>query len=159
MPVGLHMLKHWVKAEIGLKKAFYAIMGGFAVESAKSFAVTLDMDMLENDATVKKIRYYPIAKIDDKSKADYLAKVLICVQACWVVLQCLGRRLNNLPITLLELNTALHVVNAVVMYGFWWEKPVDVSQPSIIGRSEEAKKNESVETTTFKLSSCQHPTQ
>ena len=137
------------KPEVGLKMAFYAIMGGFAVESTKSFAVTLDMDMLENDATVEKIRYYPIAKIDDKDKADYLAKVLACVQACWIVLQCLGRKLNGLPITLLELNTVLHVVNAVVMYGLWWEKPVDVGQPSIIGQSEEEWENESVEMATY----------
>ena len=137
------------KAEIGLKKAFYAIMGGFAVEGSRSFAVTLDMDMLENDAAVEKIRNFPIEKIDDKSKADYLAKVLACAQACWIVLQTLGRKLNDLPITLLELNTVLHVINAVVMYGLWLEKPVDVSRPSIIGQSEEPWKNEIVETTTF----------
>ena len=135
--------------EVGLKKAFYAIMGGFAVEGTKSFAVTLDMDMLENDATVEKIRRYPIAQIDDKSKADYLAKVLACLQAGWIVLECLGRKLTGLPITLLELNTVLHVVNAVVMYGVWWKKPVDVGQPSIIGQSEEEWKNESMETTSF----------
>ena len=137
-----------VKAEVGLKKAFYAIMGGFAVQGTKSFAITLDIDMLSNEATVEEIRHFPISEINDKSKADYLAKVLACVQACWIVLQCLGRRLNNLPITLLELHTALHVINAIVMYGFWWKKPVDVSQPSIIGHSE-AWGNESVETTTF----------
>jgi hypothetical protein len=34
----------------------------------------------------------------------------------WIVLQCLGRRLEGLHITLLELNTSLHVIIAIVMY-------------------------------------------
>ncbi|KAI5776243.1 hypothetical protein EDC01DRAFT_593838, partial [Geopyxis carbonaria] len=87
-------------------------------------------------ATVAKIQQYPSAAIEDKSKADYLAKLLACIQAGWILLQCLGRKLSDLPITLLELNTVLHVLNAFVMYTLWWKKPLDVSQPSIIDQLE-----------------------
>ncbi|KAI5776682.1 hypothetical protein EDC01DRAFT_624948, partial [Geopyxis carbonaria] len=116
----------------GLKKAFYAVMGGFALEGAELGSVTLDIAILVNTATLVKIQQYPTAAIDDKSKADYLAKLLTCVQAGWILLQCLGRKLSGLPITFLELNTVLHVVNAMVMYSLWWKKPLDVGQPSII---------------------------
>ncbi|KAA8897466.1 hypothetical protein FN846DRAFT_992436 [Sphaerosporella brunnea] len=68
-------------------------------------------------------------EILDKGKADFLAKFLVCVQAAWMILQCILRKLNHLPVTLIELNTLMHVVIALLMYFFWWEKPLDVGQP------------------------------
>ncbi|KAF8246302.1 hypothetical protein K440DRAFT_553831 [Wilcoxina mikolae CBS 423.85] len=81
---------------------------------------------------MEKVRRYPTSAIDDKSKSDYLAKVLTCSQASWIVLQCLGRKMQGLPTTLLELNTVVHVLNAFVLYILWWEKPADVGRPSTI---------------------------
>ena len=49
------------------------------------------------------------AEIWDKSKANYLAKFLILVQASWMFLQVLGRLVAGLPVTLLEINTIAHV--------------------------------------------------
>ncbi|KAF8252092.1 hypothetical protein K440DRAFT_666710 [Wilcoxina mikolae CBS 423.85] len=105
--------------DIRLKTAFFAVMGGFAFKMTDSNALTLDVDMLMKEGTMEKVRRYPTAAIDDKSKADYLAKVLACFQACWILLQSLGRKMQGLPITLLELNTVVHVLNAVIMYGLW----------------------------------------
>lgn len=44
-----------------------------------------------------------------------------------MVMQCILRKLSNLPITLIELNTMLHVVCAIVMYFFC--KPPSASPP------------------------------
>jgi hypothetical protein len=86
--------------------------------------------------------------IEDRSKADGIAKTLACVQVLWMVIQCIGRKAGNLPISLLELHTLLHVGCALCMYALsfkvstqslmLWiptepsEKPLDVAQATIV---------------------------
>lgn len=48
-------------------------------------------------------------QIDDKSKANDLAKAAVLVQASWMLLQVIGRLGFHLPVTLLEVNTVAHV--------------------------------------------------
>ena len=127
---------------IGLKTAFYAIMGGFALRTTPTTALTITLDMLLKKGTMEIIRQYPPTAIDDKSKADLLAKVVACFQAGWMIVQCLGRKLGGLPITLLELNTVVHVLNAIAMYLLWFSKPVDVGEPSSIDQVYGDKKKE-----------------
>lgn len=67
--------------------------------------------------------------IDDKSKADFLGKSLAILQALWIVIQCIGRLVARLPLTLLEIITLGHVFCALVMYSFWWHKPLDIKTP------------------------------
>jgi hypothetical protein len=47
--------------------------------------------------------------IDDKSKANNLAKAMVIMQACWLLIQVIGRLAARLPVTLLEVNTIAHV--------------------------------------------------
>ena len=68
--------------------------------------------------------------INDKSKADLLAKGLIMCQVTWLVVQCIARASVDLPLTLLEVHTCVHVVCAVMMYTLWWHKPKDVQDPT-----------------------------
>lgn len=70
--------------------------------------------------------------ISDKSKASGLAKALVCLQAFWFCLQCLTRLAQSLPVTLLELNTFAHAICALLVYVLWWDKPLDVEQPTYI---------------------------
>ena len=51
----------------------------------------------------------PLEDIEDKSKANHLAKSLVMLQATWMLLQVMGRVAAKLPVTLLELNTVAHV--------------------------------------------------
>lgn len=73
----------------------------------------------------------PFAKeqIDDKGKADGISKMLVSCQALWMLLQCLGRKLNGLPVTLTEIHVAIQIVYSAFIYGFWWYKPLDVLVP------------------------------
>lgn len=71
----------------------------------------------------------PVETINDKSKADLMAKLLVCVQGSWMLVQALGRKIDGLPLTLLELNTIMHVVCAILMYVLWFNKPQDVQTP------------------------------
>lgn len=54
--------------------------------------------------------------VRDKSKANALAKVLVCFQAFWMIIQAIGRVAANQSVTLLELHTVLHAVCAGTMY-------------------------------------------
>ncbi|KAF2827183.1 hypothetical protein CC86DRAFT_381242 [Ophiobolus disseminans] len=54
--------------------------------------------------------------IEDKSKANRFAKFLICVQACWIIVQTAGRLASGLPISLLEMNTVLHAFCCLLIY-------------------------------------------
>lgn len=51
----------------------------------------------------------PRVDIMDKSKANNLAKVLVIVQASWLLIQVVGRLIAKLPVTVLEVNTVAHV--------------------------------------------------
>jgi hypothetical protein len=72
-------------------------------------------------------------EVQDKGKADMLGKTLVCVQALWMLVQCLVRKASGLPVTLLEIHVSMHVICAIGMYGFWFNKPQDVGEPVPIG--------------------------
>ncbi|KAM0219864.1 hypothetical protein ACHAQD_006202 [Fusarium lateritium] len=59
--------------------------------------------------------------IDDKSKADTLQKALVLIQVAWMVIQCIARRISDLPLTLLEIHTMVHVVCAMILYACWFQ--------------------------------------
>lgn len=42
--------------------------------------------------------------IEDKGKANNIAKLLVSLQILWVVAQCIGRKVQGLPLTLLEIH-------------------------------------------------------
>jgi len=68
-------------------------------------------------------------EIRDKSKRDFLAKLIVIIQSSWFIAQCIARAAQGLNLTELELVTlALASLNAV-MYFFWWDKPLDVEVP------------------------------
>ena len=65
--------------------------------------------------------YIPSSRIDDKSKGDWIQKSLVLLQVSWMATTCIARKLANLPISLLELHTMVHVVCAITMYLFWFQ--------------------------------------
>jgi hypothetical protein len=70
--------------------------------------------------------------IKDKSKADHLAKVLVIAQASWLILQVIMRWASKLPVTALELNTLAHSICALLVYSLWWDKPLDIQDPTLL---------------------------
>ncbi|KAI5793950.1 hypothetical protein FPQ18DRAFT_238479, partial [Pyronema domesticum] len=115
--------------QMELKMAFFATMGGFCVEEMTVDGPrwkSLKVDTLRRLRTMDILHDYPLSEIDDKSKASGIAQTIACFQTGWILLQCLARHLEGLHITILELNTSVHVLIAIVMYGVWWNKPFDV---------------------------------
>ena len=77
------------------------------------------------------------AEIKDKSKADHIVKTIASVQAAWFCCQFLTRIAQRLPVTLLELNTFAHSLCALLIYTFWWDKPLDVDEPILISTTQD----------------------
>jgi len=74
--------------------------------------------------------------IEDKSKANGFAKFLVCAQACWFIVQTVGRLATGLPISLLEMNTLLHALCCLLIYLAWWHKPLDITEPHLLDISQ-----------------------
>lgn len=119
---------------LGLEGAFFVCMGGYSVGPAHLFS-TFD-NTLTTTGFIGCMKSGLIAKdfvnkrvIVDKGKAEMLGKSLVCVQALWMVVQCIVRKASGLPITLLELHVVMHVICTMVMYACWLRKPLDVNEP------------------------------
>ncbi|KAH7152567.1 hypothetical protein EDB81DRAFT_647346 [Dactylonectria macrodidyma] len=124
-----------------MRHGFLAIMGGIALDSGGSpepftpyQRLTLTASGVERLAKQKPELLSPITTqaIEDKSKANNMAKAIVCVQSAWFCIQCISRFAQNLPISLLEINTFAHAFLAIVIYALWWEKPLDIAEPLLI---------------------------
>jgi hypothetical protein len=65
----------------------------------------------------------------DRSKADALAKSIAVIQASWLVVQCIARRTQDLPISTLELTTIAFVACMLITSIAWWNNPRDIEFP------------------------------
>ena len=118
-------------------------MGGYALalsSSARRFfpdlppRTVLTGQLLNNIANMR-IDIFPDiseAQIRDKSKASALAKTLVCFQGIWFCMQFVARLSQNLTVSLLELNTFAHALCAFLVYLLWWNKPLDIEEPTIM---------------------------
>ena len=123
---------------------FYAAMGGFVFELDSTVASALCLpDVEPHRLTITPCGLTVLAQcgllpaisekdIRDKSKADGLAKTIVCLQAGWMVLQTIVRIAYGLPVSLLEVNAIGHVVCAVLIYALWWHKPRLINEPTVI---------------------------
>lgn len=124
-----------------MRTAFYAIMGGFAIDIPSSFPHHAHLFPNTDRLTLTATGYDLLARlnlaphiapedIDDKNKTDVMAKMIVIIQAGWMLVQTVGRKAAGLPLTLLEVHTVAHVVCALALYGIWWDKPRQVGAPT-----------------------------
>jgi hypothetical protein len=118
-------------------------MGGFAFDTSDAKVNFLPNGRTRLTVTPKGLKILQTLKpslvpnmskehIEDKSNANGLAKALVCLQATWFCIQCITRLAQGLPVCLLELNTFGHAVCALFIYLLWWDKPLDVEEPTLI---------------------------
>ncbi|KAF6820078.1 hypothetical protein CPLU01_12852 [Colletotrichum plurivorum] len=138
--------------KIDLDFCFFVVMGGFQVSvadegiepgpafeshgyvpkpfvlrvSASGFLRLVMLGEIDLSNTLK------ATYIDDRSKTDVIQKALVLIQVSWMALQCIVRKVQGLPITLLEIHTMVHVVCALILYLFWIHKPLDISRPEML---------------------------
>jgi len=120
---------------------FYAMMGCFVLRTDNpgeqpyipgSPTLHLQHDSLKVLAQMDLLPDISQDYIKDKSKADTLAKTVVICQASWLVLQCIARWSVKLPVTALELNVLAHTTSALFIYLLWWEKPMDIQEPTVV---------------------------
>jgi hypothetical protein len=121
-----------------LSQAFFALSGGYSIPSssqshphstltATGVLFLLHLNLLPQASP---------SAISDKSKADAIAKVFVCCQTGWFIVQVIARAVAKLPITTLEIHVLVHVVCAFAVYAVWFEKGYDVGEAIIVDGEE-----------------------
>ena len=116
-----------------MRQSFFADMGGVRIKlkddefpvTSKHIYVLVKLGLIKLDAITS-------AAIEDRSKADSVAKLLTIVQTSWFILQCLARLKQQIGITTLELSTIAFVVCTIGTNIMWWPKPKDVFVPIVL---------------------------
>ena len=120
--------------EWNLSQALYATMGGFAVDSTsfwRQSRITFTPAGILELAQLGILPCVSAEDIEDKSKADTLAKFIVVLHATWFLVQAVARTVSGLPLTLLEIHTVAHVICTFVIYGLWFQKPYNVNRPTL----------------------------
>ena len=118
-----------------MRHGFYANMGGFILHPRDSQPFPVNAKQLKYLVTRGYITNWPLItekEVWDKSKQDRFQKTLTLLQTGWFVLQCLGRAIQHLPMSTLELMTFSFVFCTFASYYQWSDKPLDVESPTII---------------------------
>ncbi|KAF8998818.1 hypothetical protein BDQ17DRAFT_1502277 [Cyathus striatus] len=139
--VGARMILHQHKGpgrSWTMKHAHFLQMGGFHLRS-KEYTGVLDPKKFNVFLKKQKISFPNITKeeIQDKSKADGLAKIVLIVQTLWFVIQCIGRHAQGLPLAQLEVATLAIISSTSMLSLMWWSKPFDVRYPIYLHAAEE----------------------
>lgn len=66
---------------------------------------------------------FPEERIKGWSNTDNMAKLLACAQSVWFGISCLGRVIQQLPFSTLEVFTVSFIGCTWINYFFWWHKP------------------------------------
>lgn len=147
-----HCLKHNIhqkgwKEGWTLTKSFLVVKGGIRVSLHREHPSTdsssaplantatdgiIDPETFFNLAILGIIRYedLPTAEeINDKSKADWFAKITTLFQLVWAVFNIGCRRFTNYPISLLELMTLDWIIFGLLATILWWKCPKNLGIP------------------------------
>jgi len=73
-----------------------------------------------------------VSDIDDRSKADWVIKFIALFQIIWFIAQLVGRAVEGLPVTTLELFTLGTVICATFTYCACLKKPFDVRTTLVV---------------------------
>ncbi|KAG1741718.1 hypothetical protein EDB19DRAFT_1850920 [Suillus lakei] len=117
---------HWT-----VTHGFFAWMGGFILYVNNEPRATLKPYELLSFVREGCVDVPVIAEadIEDRSKGDALSKGIAVLQLAWFFIQLIARYAQNLPMTLLEIDTSAVASLTSIAYSFWWKKPKDVGRP------------------------------
>ena len=117
-----------------MRHGFYANMGGFVLQPRASKPFPVNAKQLHYLVTRGYMNFPTTTskEIWDKSKQDGFQKAFTMLQTGWFVVQVLGRAIQHLPVTTLELSTFSFVFCTFASYYQWSHKPLDVESPTVI---------------------------
>ncbi|KAF9444312.1 hypothetical protein P691DRAFT_837753 [Macrolepiota fuliginosa MF-IS2] len=123
-----------------LSHGFFIQMGGllFAQEGRDAYVITYKelLELIDNG----NIDFPSITEEDilDKSKGDFLTKILVVIQTTWFIVQCLVRWAFGLAVTEIEVVTLAFAILNIVTYIMWFPKPLNVQVGIKIPKSRDA---------------------
>jgi hypothetical protein len=111
--------------------AMFAYMGGFRLVSEAEFKQLQLHDEFFNNVINGVIEIPTIQEdeIQDRSKGDSVAKVIVVIQTLWFGIQAAHRVSTGFDVTKLEITTIGHVILNIFVLFFWWNKPLNVRFP------------------------------
>ncbi|TID21528.1 hypothetical protein E6O75_ATG04923 [Venturia nashicola] len=114
--------------------SWFVVMGGFAVKDPEGIAHALkSMDFLVLlRARVIEFPRISVIEIEEKSKGSGFIKAIAAVQILYLAAELLGRAIQRLAVSTLELFTLAMVMMALFLYALWWNKPQDVRLPFMV---------------------------
>ena len=120
---------HWT-----IYHGFYATMGGFILQPRDSRPFPVNSIQLHYLVTRGYVPFPEITetKIRGMGKQDTFQKILTLLQLGWFIVQCIGRAIQHLPITTLELATSGLALCTLASYCQWFHKPLDAEEATII---------------------------
>ncbi|CAK5278086.1 unnamed protein product [Mycena citricolor] len=114
---------------LSMTHAFFLSMGGFIDADGKVIATEGQLNKPGVLAAVAAVKQ---AEIQDKSKGDGFTKGVALLQGLWFLLQMIGRVVQRLPVTQLEVSTVGFAALTPVVWLLWWRKPLDVQEPIVL---------------------------
>lgn len=115
----------------GKEVAFFAVQGGFVREDGTLIS-PLDLYYAFMTDPKKVCDQIRVEDIRDKGNANVLTKLIVSCQCGWYVLNLILRLIAGIPIAFIELHVMIHIATTLVIYMFWWNKQLDVSEPIIL---------------------------
>jgi hypothetical protein len=119
------------------RHGFYANMGGFELQPLNGTPFPINSKHILWLMSRGYIEFPTISdeELLDKSKKDTVAKLITCFQVGYLIVQCIARGVQNLPVTTIELSTVAIVVCSIMTSICWMSKPQDVRYPIRINMS------------------------
>lgn len=136
-----------------LRHSIFAQMGGFTFTRNGRDKIKSGWQLLTEGAILSNYicqRYY--YEINDKSKANTLAKLIAIAQITRFLMELIARSISGLPISPLEYFTCTQVVAALFMYIYWFDKPRGVKEKIYVrrGRTRDLESFEELEFSFFR---------
>ncbi|KAF8542567.1 hypothetical protein BDD12DRAFT_728609, partial [Trichophaea hybrida] len=126
---------------MGLQGGFFVLMGGYIIQRADDILATDNKQSVPFTTTLTPEGFkwllkkenlkglcetillsrnpFDMKEVEDKGKADDISKALVSIQALWMTAQCVARKLDGLPVTLLEIHVLIHIAYTAFIYAFW----------------------------------------
>ncbi|KAF7370044.1 hypothetical protein MSAN_00634400 [Mycena sanguinolenta] len=122
------------KFQFPMTHGFFFCMGGFVSSAGFPIVTTKQLeDPVFGFAFQESIRSVNEEDIEDKSKGDALSKGIALLQGLWFTVQCLARLHQRLTLTQAEVATLAFAVVNVLIWLLWWNKPLGVQRPMVVG--------------------------
>ncbi|KAI9714773.1 MAG: hypothetical protein M1820_000062 [Bogoriella megaspora] len=125
-----------------MRHGFFTDMGGLELRTTDFVPFLINSRHLYYLVSKGYMEYPEISleEIRDKSKQDNVAKIVTLFQVAYLILQCIGRAVQHLAITTLELFSLAIVVTSIATTWCWLHKPADIGCPLVLSTNISIKK-------------------